>query len=120
MASYSGQFLTATKSKIGDGLHRDRGGRAHSRVACFVVCRTSRNPTYGALGTHNVPHLHPITPDLYLLLTWPLFIEFHADGQNRTVNSFKLKIMVPQIAPRRAPNTRVIPTRFIKLCSKLG
>lgn len=30
------------------------------------------DPTHGALGTHNAPHLHPITPDLYLLLACPL------------------------------------------------
>lgn len=53
---------------------------SHLRPMLRIVCvrtphshRTAADdPTHGTLGTHNAPHLHPITPDLYLLLAWPL------------------------------------------------
>lgn len=30
------------------------------------------DPAHETLGTHNAPHLHPITPDLYILLVLAL------------------------------------------------
>lgn len=58
-------------------------------------------PAHGTLGTHNAPHLHPITPDLYLLLALPLFIVFHRDAENSSVNLAELKIMAGVVPTKK-------------------